>query len=76
MFLLGFIRVDRDMEILEDFWYIAFSIVTLVTINCGCMVLCFRRKKYVCIFALSELLHLILYAGQMYIFINDNIKVT
>lgn len=72
MGLLGFIRVDKELELLSDFWFIAFAIVTVVTINCGGMVLCFRRKKYVCLFALCELLHLILYAAQMYIFVVNH----
>ena len=67
--LLGCIRLEKN-EDLGDLWFVAFAAVTLVTINFGGMVLCFRRKKYVCLFATCELIYLVLFSIQMYQFVT------
>jgi len=59
--VLGIIRMEMDLA--GNALFVAFTIVTLVTINCGSIVLCFRRKKYVCLFTLFELAYMVLYAA-------------
>ena len=56
------------MDIGKDYWFIAFAVVTFIGINIGAMVLCFRRKKYVCLSSVFELAFLVLFAAQLYFF--------
>jgi len=39
--------------------------------NAGAFVLCFRRKKYVCLFFLCEIASLVLFAAQIYIILDE-----
>ena len=55
----------------RDFVFLAFALVTLVAINCGAMVLCFRRKKYICLASLAEMGHLILFAFLVFRIIGE-----
>lgn len=69
--LLTYIRIESDLELFKNVWYLSFAITTLVGMNAGSFVLCFRRKKYVCLSFLCELASLVLFAIQIYLFIEE-----
>lgn len=68
---LAVIRGKSGSGIFEGTWFVAFAIVTLIAMNAGAFVLCFRRKKYVCLFALCELASFILFAFEVYTLITS-----
>ena len=60
--LLTFVRAESNLILFQDVWFVAYAIVTLVAINAGSFVLCFRRRKYVCLFFCCELASLVLFS--------------
>ena len=66
MALVTFIRYETDSQFFKDSYWIAFAVLTLLGINFGAMVLCFRRKKFVYLMFLTEIAYLILFSIQIY----------
>lgn len=64
--MLAVIRSVSGKGVFSEAWFVAFAIVTLVAMNAGAFVLCFRRRKYVCLFTLCELASFVLFAHQIY----------
>lgn len=69
--MLAYIRIKSDLQLFKNIWFVSYSIVTLVAIHAGFAILCFRQKKCVCLFLMTELASLMLFAVQIYMFIDD-----
>ena len=67
--LLVAIRGMSQQGLLSDIEFVTFFFVTLATINFGAMVLCFRRKKFVLLFFVCEIVYLVLFAAQIFLFV-------
>ena len=63
------IRIKSELELFNDPWFVSFAIVTLIAMNAGAFLLCFRRKKYICVFVLCELVSLVLFFSQVYLIV-------
>jgi len=69
--LLVILRRESDLKLFSDAWFVSFAITILVAMNAGAFVLCFRRKKFICLFILCELASLILFFHQVYILVDE-----
>ena len=54
-----------------DAWIICFTVAVFLAINSGGFLLCFRAKKYICLFVVGELASLILFSIQFYMLIDQ-----
>lgn len=70
--MLAYIRMEEELDLFSDYLFSAFSVVTLVSINCGGLLLCFRRKRYFCAFFLLEIGLLILFFCQIFILVDSS----
>ena len=69
--LISIIRIETEMELFEDIYFVCYGVITLIGMNAGAFVLCFRRKKFVFLFVLCELAAFVLFSYQVYIMVEQ-----
>ena len=68
--LLMYLRIKSDLGVFSDAWIISFTVAVFLSVNAGSFILCFRAKKYVCLFVLGELASIVLFSIQFYLLID------
>lgn len=59
------------MELFEDIYFVIYGVITLIGMNAGAFILCFRRKKFVFLFVLCEVAAFVIFSFQIYTMIEQ-----